>query len=672
MENYLKPICFETDPNCESSTQLWKHWRKTFDSFLAKITAKEELSTEDKLNLLINHVSQPVFDHFSECTSYEDAIKTLNDIYIKPTSEIFSRYQLASRKQQSNESVNQYLLALKVLSKECQFAAVTAEQHKNNFIRDAFINGLVSPVIRQRLLENNSLTLEEASTQARALEAAQNQAACYTPSQYTLNATAPNVKPTVLDKQPQALCQQEESQLAASTATKCYFCGGLRHPREKCPARDAICKFCSKKGHYIKVCRSKAKNNSQSVNSLTDQQNDKFIASISAAAPSCLKKAIVKVLLNNIEADALIDTGSSQSFVDQSFLYKNKIQFVPGKGKVSMASTALSSSIVGHCFVNLNLQEHSYVHTRLAVLSDLCADMIIGHDLLKQHSQIQVNFGGSKTPLSVSALAHVNIEPPSLFQNLTKDIRPIVTKSRKHSMTDRAFINDEVNRLLAEGIIERSHSPWRAQALVTTNENHKRRMVIDYSQTINRFTLLDAYPLPSIEYIVSQVSGHSVFSTVDLSSAYHQIPLLEDEKQYTAFEAAGRLYQFCRVPFGVTNGVACFQRVIDEIVKSEGLKGVYAYLDDITICGKDQDKHDRNLASFLTAVKKYNLTINEKKSKYSLHSIQLLGYKIENKTVRPDEERLKPLMNLQIQHLSKEQLECYHIILSGYQIIPKR
>ena len=69
-------------------------------------------------------------------------------------------------------------------------------------------------------------------------------------------------------------------------------------------------------------------------------------------------------------------------------------------------------------------------------------------------------------------------------------------------------------------------------------------MVIDYSRTINRFTLLDAYPLPRIDELVRKISNSSGFTTVDLKSAYHQIPLRKDENMFTAFQVNGRLYQF--------------------------------------------------------------------------------------------------------------------------------
>lgn len=67
------------------------------------------------------------------------------------------------------------------------------------------------------------------------------------------------------------------------------------------------------------------------------------------------------------------------------------------------------------------------------------------------------------------------------------------------------------------------------------------------------------------------------FSAVDLSSAYHQVPIRLEDRQYTAFETNGKLYKFCRIPFGVTNGVLCFQRFIDDIIRNEKLQGTFAY-----------------------------------------------------------------------------------------------
>ena len=162
-----------------------------------------------------------------------------------------------------------------------------------------------------------------------------------------------------------------------------------------------------------------------------------------------------------------------------------------------------------------------------------------------------------------------------------------MTKSRKYSHEDQDFIKNETNRLLAGGIIEPSDSPWRAQVVVTKNKRHKKRLVIDYSQTINKYTNWDAYPLRNIEETVNKISQYRVFSTLDLKSAYHQVPIREHEKKYTAFEANKCLYQFCRIPFGVTNGVAAFQCIMNSFIADEGLSNTFATWDNVTISGKN-------------------------------------------------------------------------------------
>ena len=140
------------------------------------------------------------------------------------------------------------------------------------------------------------------------------------------------------------------------------------------------------------------------------------------------------------------------------------------------------------------------------------------------------NYGGAEPPLSVCGFSTLNIDPPEPFANLTEDCHPIATKSRRYSQDDLVFIDNEVKRLLKEGIIEQSRSPWRAQVVVTKDENHRKRLAIDYSQTINKFTLLDAFPLPRINELVNEIAQYRVFSTIDLRSAYHQVPLKDEDK----------------------------------------------------------------------------------------------------------------------------------------------
>ena len=100
------------------------------------------------------------------------------------------------------------------------------------------------------------------------------------------------------------------------------------------------------------------------------------------------------------------------------------------------------------------------------------------------------------------------------------------------------------------------------------------------------------------------------------------------------------------MPFGVTNGVAGFQRTLDTIIESEELEGVFAYVDNVTICGNDQEEHDKNLNRFLEAASKYSMTFNDDKSAISSSSITLFGYIVEKGVIKPDPTRLRSLLEL--------------------------
>jgi len=197
--------------------------------------------------------------------------------------------------------------------------------------------------------------------------------------------------------------------------------------------------------------------------------------------------------------------------------------------------------------------------------------------------------GAEKTPNvseKVLGVAAANVLLPRLFEFMLPECKPVAIRSRQYSKDDREFIQAEVEKLLAQDIIEHSRSPWRAQVLVVRGDTKKDRTVVDYSQTVNRFTQLDAYPLPNIEEVVNNVAQDKFYSSVDLRSAYYQVPLREDERPYTAFKAMGKLYQYKRLPSGVTNVVSAFPRVIGYFIRRNKLKKVYAYLDDLTVTGQ--------------------------------------------------------------------------------------
>ena len=481
-------------------------------------------------------------------------------------------------------------------------------------------------------------------TQARSLHTAQKSSETYAtpdPPSFHAAAAAPSSSPHTSKPE-----NDPEGTIAAVTGAKCYFCGYSKHPRHKCPARDATCKRCQKKGHFAKVCRSNPAGDQRELGSATATVYPTLAVVLSSTTPSTLLKSSTEVTINGVVTRALVDSCSSESFIHPRLAETLNLRQYSAPQSISMAQSTLSAKTLGHCIANLELGGKTYSNLRLSILPGLCSDLILGLDFQKQHQSISFHHGGPKPPLVVCGLTTLKVEPPDLFANLTADIHPIATKSRRYGYEDREFIDAEVRRLLREGIIESSNSPWRAQVVVARNENHKKRLVIDYSQTINRFTLLDAYPLPRIDDTINAIAQYRVFSTIDLRSAYHQVSIKEGDKPYTAFQAGKALYQFTRMPFGVTNGVACFQRIMTDIIAMENLQGTLAYLDNVTICGKDQEEHDENLKHFQSVATQRQITYNDDKSIFSTRKLAILGYIVEEGKVRPDPERLCPLLQL--------------------------
>ena len=116
--------------------------------------------------------------------------------------------------------------------------------------------------------------------------------------------------------------------------------------------------------------------------------------------------------------------------------------------------------------------------------------------------------------------------------------RPIATRSRHFSVDDKALIQNEIVKLLQTGVIEPSSSPCHAQVVVVKNpsQHDKKRLCIDYSQTMNQYTELYAYPLSRIDDMINNLAHYKVFSTFDLRNAYHQVPIVKDDRKYKALK----------------------------------------------------------------------------------------------------------------------------------------
>jgi len=345
MDHFLKPKDLETSTEDPEAATAFKYWLSTFETFLQTVEARQAAINHDvevnRKGLLVNFLSPVVYSYVEDCETYEEALVILKRVYVKRKNDVFARHLLATRKQRTAESLQQFLQALKLLSKDCTFQAVSAEQYCEELIRDAFINGLNSQGTRQRILEKDNLSLEAAYEQAYSLERAQQQ------SIYSQPITVSVVKPpqdrdafeqhTAVPTSEDALTK-DESAVAAVQKNKCFFCVGPYHLRRRCPARNAVCNECGKTGHFAKVCRSKS-TCSKSPNISAALLPEHYIASV-VGAPVCLQSAIDDIEIQGLPARAMLDSGASDSYVDSEVAKKLGLGCKDRSSSIALASTA--------------------------------------------------------------------------------------------------------------------------------------------------------------------------------------------------------------------------------------------------------------------------------------------------------------------------------------------
>ena len=348
LNEVLKPARFDTEPNSPKAAKQLKHLLNVFTNYLERcerLAEAQEDTAFNRLQVLFAFVSAEVYEFIEDFETYDAAITKLKGIYIKSPNIIFVRHQLVTRKQQLGETLHEFYQSLQVTSKDCDFKNFSAEDYRKELVRDAFINGLNSHTIRQRLLENSELTADQAFDIANSLSAAQQHSEAYLfKSDVSSLASSHSPKLPTNGNSDETISKNDS--IGAMSNRTCYFCGLAYHLRNRCPAKEAKCFTCGKVWHFSKVCRSRAsgRHTNQVLRKTASSYSDPSpaLCTISAASPASLLPASLPVTLNGTKVTALVDSGSSESYVNSNICDKLNLHIYPtSTHQVQMASTAV-------------------------------------------------------------------------------------------------------------------------------------------------------------------------------------------------------------------------------------------------------------------------------------------------------------------------------------------
>jgi hypothetical protein len=202
-----------------------------------------------------------------------------------------------------------------------------------------------------------------------------------------------------------------------------------------------------------------------------------------------------------------------------------------------------------------------------------------------------------------------------------------------------------VQEFLKAGLIQESHSPYAAPAILVKKGDGSYRFVVDYKR-LNLITIKDSSPLPNMEDTIQKLGrGYTYFSKLDLKSGFYQIPIHKGDKEKTAFVTPFGLYQFNVLPMGLKNSPPTFQKVMTDTLQSCRNFSL-VYLDDIIVFSKTYDEHLQHLSLVLSALQAKNLVLNPPKCELAVHQIDYLGHTISSKRITPMKDKITAILQV--------------------------
>lgn len=224
--------------------------------------------------------------------------------------------------------------------------------------------------------------------------------------------------------------------------------------------------------------------------------------------------------------------------------------------------------------------------------------------------------------------------------------KPVFFKPRQIPYGILEDVKNELRRMESEGQLERvESSDWATPIVCVRKQSGKIRICGDYKVTLNPVLKRMVSTTPSIDEVMSKLGGARIFSTLDLTNAYLQVPVDTETSAMQTWSTPFGLYRPTALAYGVKQAPAIFQSYMDKLLLN--LEGVVSYQDDILVWGQDQTSHDERLSIVLKTIREHGLAINKEKCVFNKPSIRFLGFEVSGKGIRPIQEKTDGIVGMQ-------------------------
>lgn len=266
--------------------------------------------------------------------------------------------------------------------------------------------------------------------------------------------------------------------------------------------------------------------------------------------------------------------------------------------------------------------------------------------LLSYDTSLQLNL--LRVGLVASVERSAKVQKPELFPRIpippikirvSTDVHPVQTCRYNIPLALEEGVRAKIREMLLMGIIEEAKQPtWISAMHVVPKGVSGFRIVIDY-RDLNKTIPKDPFPMPHPDRILNKIGEATVFTKLDLSSAYHHIELHPESRKLTGFMTEMGVMQFTRLPFGISCAPELFQRIMESLFRN--LDGVAVFLDDILIYAETIGELRSRTQRVIEIIRDNNLTLNQEKCEFEKNSIEFLGFKIDGRGIEPSDDKIK-------------------------------
>jgi len=228
---------------------------------------------------------------------------------------------------------------------------------------------------------------------------------------------------------------------------------------------------------------------------------------------------------------------------------------------------------------------------------------------------------------------------------------------RQHSAAKHAEVLKQVEKMLPLEVISKSQAEYYSQVHLTPKPTPGEwRFCIDFRR-LNLASKGMGWPIPNIADMLRRLGARApkYFCKLDLTAGYHQAPLDEGSRRYTAFRTAHGLYEWLRVPMGLKGAPSYFQQAM----QTEVLQGLLyqiceLYIDDIIIFADSEDELVDNLGQVLERLQAHNITVSPEKCCFGLTEVEFVGHTVDREGLHFSREKLDKVLMIDQPRTAKQ------------------